>query len=161
MIRIACIWHSFTKQKSVQTGDLLVYSIICREIWPNNSLGPLNKKSPPKYAISQLWIVCSVLHLVTYLDVGNFSDKSTETTLNKIFVQIFLRFSDSSKSSQSISLIYKLAWLAGIRKSEENLLKTSCKVAPVAKAVTSRQSKTIHKCVCEHWCDVVAIYSVF
>ena len=42
----------------------------------------------------------------------------------KFFVQIFLRFSDSSKQSQSLSLIYELAWLAEIRKSEENLLKT-------------------------------------
>ena len=30
--------------------------------------------------ISQLRIVRSGLHLVTYLDVGNFCDKSTETT---------------------------------------------------------------------------------
>ena len=32
-----------------------------------------------QYAISQLRIVRSGLHLVTYLDVGNFCDKSTET----------------------------------------------------------------------------------
>ena len=43
--------------------------------------------------------------------------------LHEIFVQVFLRFSDSSKPGQSLSLIYGLAWLAGIGKSEENLLK--------------------------------------
>ena len=81
-----------------------------------------------QYAISQLRFVRSGLHLVTYLDVGNFSDKSTETTLHEICVQVFLRFSDSSKPGQSISLIYEFARLAGFRKSEENLLKTSCQV---------------------------------
>ena len=49
-----------------------------------------------EYAISQLRIVRSGLHLVTYLDVGNFCDKSTETTLHEISVQVFLRISDSS-----------------------------------------------------------------
>ena len=84
-------------------------------------------------AISQLQIVPSDLHLVTYLNVGNFCKKSTETTSHEICVQVLLRFSDSSKPSQSVSLIYKLAWLVGIRKSEENLLKTSCKTDPVTK----------------------------
>ena len=43
------------------------------------------------------------LHLlVTYLDVGNFCDKSTEKTLHEICVQILLRFSDSSKPGQSV-----------------------------------------------------------
>ena len=42
-------------------------------------------------------------------------------------------FLDSSKPSQYVSLIYELAWLAEIGKSEENLLKTSCKVAPLTK----------------------------
>ena len=56
----------------------------------------------PQYAISQLRIVRSDLHLVTYLDVGNFCDKSTETTLHEFFVQVFLRFSDPSKPSQSV-----------------------------------------------------------
>ena len=70
-----------------------------------------------EYAISQLLIVRSGLHLVTYLDVGNFCDKSTENTLHGIFVQVFLRFPDSRKPSQSVSLIYELAWLAGISKS--------------------------------------------
>ena len=51
----------------------------------------------------------------------------------KLRVQGFLRFSDSNQLSQSISLIYKLAQLAGIGKSLENLLKTSCKVAPAIK----------------------------
>ena len=87
-----------------------------------------------EYAITQLRIVRSGLHLVIYLYVSNFCDKfkSTEKTLHEICVQVFLRFSNSSKPSESISLIYELALLAGIRKSEENLLKTSCKVDPVS-----------------------------
>ena len=113
-----------------------------------------------KYAILQLQIVCSDLHLVTYLDVGNFCDKSTELRLliHDICVQVFLRFSDSRKPSQSVSLIYELAWLAGIRKSEENLLKTSCNVVSVNKVAHMfwwrqdnwKQSASAH----EHWCDV-------
>ena len=86
-----------------------------------------------QYVILQLQIVCSGLHSVTYLDVGNFRDKSTEITLREIWVQVFLRFSNSSKPSLSLSLIYELAWLVGFSKSEENLLKTLCKVAPVTK----------------------------
>ena len=69
-----------------------------------------------QYPILQLRIVRSGLHLVTYVDVGNFCDKGTETTLHEVCVQVFLRFSDSSKSSQSVLLIYELAWLAGIGK---------------------------------------------
>ena len=65
----------------------------------------LQIKFKSQYAISQLRIVRSGLHLVTYLNVGNFCDKSTETTLHEICVQFFLRFSDSSKPSQSVSLI--------------------------------------------------------
>ena len=65
--------------------------------------------------------------------MGNFSDKSTETILHEICGQVFLRFSDSINQSQSVSLIYEFALLAGFRKSEENLLKTSCKVVPVIK----------------------------
>ena len=45
-----------------------------------------------QYAISQLRIVHSGLHLVTYLDVGNFCDKSTETTLMKFVCKFFLDF---------------------------------------------------------------------
>ena len=61
--------------------------------------------------------------------------KSTETALHvhEIFVQVFLRFSHSSKPRQSVSLIYELTRIAGIGKSEEKLLKTSCKVAHVTK----------------------------
>ena len=62
-----------------------------------------------QYAISQLRIVRSGLHLVTYLDVGNLCDKSTDTTLHEICVQGFLRFSNSNKPSQSVSLIYEMA----------------------------------------------------
>ena len=86
-----------------------------------------------QYDISQLQIVRSGLHLVTYLDVGKIGDKSTEITLHEICVQVFLTFSDSSKPSESVSLIYELAWLAEICKSKENLLKTSCKVVSVIK----------------------------
>ena len=87
----------------------------------------------PKYAISQLRFVRSGLHLVTYLNVGNFYDKSTETTLHKVCVHVFLRFSDSSKPNQSVSLIYEFVWIAGFRKSEKNLLKTSWKAASMTK----------------------------
>ena len=62
-----------------------------------------------QYAISQLRIVRSGLHLVTYLDVGNFCDKRIEKTLHEIFVQGFLRFSNSNKPRQSVSLIYEVA----------------------------------------------------
>ena len=73
-------------------------------------------------------------------------------------VQIFLRFSDSSKPSQAVSFIYELAWLAGIGESEENLPKTSCKVAPVTKVAhifrwrhdKRKQSASAR----ERWCDV-------
>ena len=58
-----------------------------------------------EYAISQLRIVRSGLHLVTYLDVGNFCDKNKDTTLHEVCVPVFLRFSHSSKPSQSVSLI--------------------------------------------------------
>ena len=81
-------------------------------------------------ATSQLRNVQSGLHFVTYLDVGNFWDKSTETTLHDICVEVVLWFVDINKPSQSVSLIYELALLAGIRKFEKNLLKTSCKAAP-------------------------------
>ena len=111
-----------------------------------------------EYAISQLWIGSSGLHLVTYLDVGTFCNKSTETTLHEICVQAFLRFSDSSKPSHSVSFIYELAWLAGIGKSKENLLKTSCKVAPLTKVAhifwwrhDNRKQSTSAR---ERWCDV-------
>ena len=95
---------------------------------------------------------------VTYLDVGNFCDKSTETSLHKICVQVFLRFSDTSKPSQPVSLVSELVWLAGIRKSDKNLLKTLCKVAPVTKVAhifwwrhdNRKQSASAR----EHWCDV-------
>ena len=73
-------------------------------------------------------------------------------------MQVFHRFSDSCKSSQSISLIYEFAWLAGFSKSEENLLKTSCKVVPATKVAhifwwrhnNRKQSASAR----EHWCDV-------
>ena len=111
-----------------------------------------------QYAISQLRIVRSGLHLVTYLDVGNFCDKSTETTLHEMCVHVFLRFFDSNKPSQSVSLIYVLAWLAGIGKSDKNLLKTACKVAPLIKVAhifwwrhdNRKQSASAR----ERWCDV-------
>ena len=70
----------------------------------------------------------------------------------------FLRFSDSSKQSQSVSLIYKLAWLAGTLKSEENLVKTSCKVAPVIKVAHifwwRHDNRKQLASACDLWCDV-------
>ena len=56
----------------------------------------------PQYGILQLRIVRSFLHLVTYLNVGNFCDRDPETTLHEICLQVFLRFSYSSKQSQSV-----------------------------------------------------------
>ena len=114
------------------------------------------------YAISQIRIVRSGLHLVTYPDVGNFCNKSTEITFHKICVQVFLRFSDYSKPSQSVSLIYELAWLAGICKSEENGLKTFGKVAPVTKVAhwfwwyndNQKPSASAHKHLCDVNCDI-------
>ena len=66
-------------------------------------------KQYSQYGISQLLIVRSGLHLVTYLNVGNFCDKRAEKTLHAICVQGFLGFSDSNMPSQSVSLIYELA----------------------------------------------------
>ena len=90
--------------------------------------------------------------------MGNFFDKSTETTLHEICEEVFLRFSCNSKPNQSVSLIYELALLAGIRKSEENLLKTSRKVSPVTKVAhiflwrhDNRKQSTSAR---EHWCGV-------
>ena len=91
------------------------------------------KHATSKYVISQLRIVRSGFHLVTDLDVGKFCDKSTKTALHEICMQIFLRFSDSSKPSKSVVLIYKFAWLFGFRESEKNLLKTSCKAVSMTK----------------------------
>ena len=90
--------------------------------------------------------------------MDNFFDNSTETTLHEICVQVFLRFSDSSKPSQSISLIYEFVWLAGFRKLEENLLKTLWKVVPVIKLAhifwwrhnNRKQSASAR----EHWCEI-------
>ena len=78
-----------------------------------------------------------------------FSDKSTETTLHKMSVQVFLRFSDSSKPDQFVSLILDFVWLARFRKSEENLLKTSWTVGPVIK-----DNQKESACASGHWCDV-------
>ena len=111
-----------------------------------------------QHAISQLRIVRSGLHLVTYLDVGNFCHKSIETTLHEICVQVLLRFSDSSKPSQSVLLIYEFALLAWVRKSEENLLKTSCKVALVTKVAHifwwCHDNWKKWASARAHWCDV-------
>ena len=120
------------------------------------------KEYKSKYALSQLRFLPSGLHLVTDLDVGNFCDKSTETTLNEICVQVLLRFSDSSKPSQSLSLIYECVWLAGFCKSEENLLKTSWKVVPVTKVAhifwwrhnNWKQSASARERWCDGSCDI-------
>ena len=49
--------------------------------------------------------------------MGNFCDKSIETTLHEICVQVFLRFSDSSKPGLSVSLIYELLESVNLRKN--------------------------------------------
>ena len=61
------------------------------EMWPWFKV--MTHPHGQQYAKSQLRIVCSGLHLVTYLDVGNFCDKSTETTLHETNVyKFFLHF---------------------------------------------------------------------
>ena len=126
------MFHSRSLTPHVHLRDLWYilrfnYVLLYCNIWKSDSIdrriGGQNK-TDRQYAISQLRIVRSDLHLVTYLDVGNFCDKSTEITLHEICVQVFRRLSNSSKPRQYVSLIYELAWLAEIRKSEENLLKT-------------------------------------
>ena len=54
-----------------------------------------------------------------------------------------------------------MACLAGIRKSDENLLKTSCKIAPVTKVAhifwwrhDNRKQSAIAR---EHWCDITEV----
>ena len=59
--------------------------------------------------------------------------KSQEKKITYSLCTSFSRFSDSSKPNQFVLLIYEFTWLAGIGKSEENWLKTSCKDDPVAK----------------------------
>ena len=119
--------NSVCLQYYMSTVKITHICLIC------GSLDIIGTHTHSEYAISQLRIVRSGLHLVTNLHVGNFCDKSTETTLHEICVQVFLRFSDSSKPSLSLSLIYELVWLAGIGKSVKNLLKSSCMIAPLTK----------------------------
>ena len=57
------------------------------------------RKWSDEYAITQLQIVCSGSHLVTYLNVGNFWDQSTGATLHEVFVQVFLRSFDSNSQT--------------------------------------------------------------
>ena len=67
---------------------------------------------------------------------ATFATKAQKQLYMKFVCKFFWDlFSDSSKPSQSVSLINQLlvAQLAGIGKSGENLLKTPCKVAPVTK----------------------------
>ena len=92
-----------------QTVDLWSMESLECQVEHNCNLYVPSTYSHVQYAISQLRIVRSGLHLVTYLNVGNFCDKRTEKTLHAICVQGFLRFSDSNKQSQSVSLIYELA----------------------------------------------------
>ena len=51
-----------------------------------------NSNQLNEYAISQLRIVRSGLHLVTYLDVGNFCDKSTKQLYMEFVCKFFLDF---------------------------------------------------------------------
>ena len=90
--------------------DIFVIGYICKKfVFKNIVKNKKLAKNYLEYAISQLRIVRSGLHLVTYLDVGNFCDKRTKKTLHEICVQGFLRFSYANKPSQSVSLIYELA----------------------------------------------------
>ena len=69
---------------------------------------------------------------------ATFATKAQKQLYMKFVCKFFYRFSDSSKPSQSVLLIYELAWLAGIHKSDENfnLLKTPCKVAHVTEVAS-------------------------
>ena len=114
-----------------------------------------------EYAISQLRIVRSGLHLVTYLDVGNFRDKRTENTLHEICVQGFIRFSDSNKSNQSVRLFANwLSLLASVNR-RKTCPKLHVRLLLWSKLptyfddvmtieMTSRQSASARG----HWCDV-------
>ena len=62
---------------------------------------------------------------------ATFATKAQKQLNMKFVCKFFLDF--PIPASQCVSSIYELAWLAGIRKSGENLLKTSCKAAPVPK----------------------------
>ena len=96
-------------------------------------------------------------------NVGNFCDQSTGAALHVVFVQVFLRSSNSSTANQSVMqswLVYGLNWLAGIRKSKENLHKKFIyrKVASVTKVAHilwwRNDNRKQYARVCEHWCKV-------
>ena len=91
---VVCV--TFSDLSAIKWQDIFIYRL---QIWPAAS--DITMDSPMhsnslffiwQYAISQLWIVRSGLHLVTYLDVGNFCDKRTEKTTWNLcarFSQIF------------------------------------------------------------------------
>ena len=94
---------------------------------------------------------------------GQLFQQKHRNNLTSNFCANFLRFSDSSKPSQSESLIYEFAWLAGFRKSDENLIKTSCKDVPVIKVAHifwwRHDNRKQWASAREHWCDVNARYA--
>ena len=59
-------------------GDLIKHYEVSLSQMLHDILGRDHIQWHPQYAISQLRIVRSGLHLVTYLNVGNFCDKRTE-----------------------------------------------------------------------------------
>ena len=63
---------------------------------------------------------------------ATFPTKSQKQLYMKFGCKFFLDFPIPASQAQSV-LIYEFVWLAGFRKSEENLLKTSWKVVPVIK----------------------------
>ena len=64
--------------------------------------------------------------------MGNFCEKAQKQRNMKFMRTFFLDFPIPANQANPNWLIYKMARLAEIRKSDENLLK-SCKVAPVTK----------------------------
>ena len=117
-----------------------------------------------EYAISQLQIVRSGLHLVTYLDVGNFWDKRTEKTLHEFVCKVFLDFPIATSQTN----LYRqfTNWLSLLESV--NIRKTCSKLHVrlilwsklptyfddvTTIEMTSRHSKTIGKCAWT-WGDV-------
>ena len=95
-----------------------------------------NYNTEVQYAISKLQIVRSGLHLITYLNVGNFCDQSTGATLYENFVQVFLRFSDWASLANIHTNHDRFTDRLDLLESEnlrKTCTKTSCKVAPVTK----------------------------
>ena len=54
---------------------------------------------------------------------ATFAPKAHNQLYIKFLCKLFLDFPILAKPSQYVELIYKLAWLVGVRKSEEDLFK--------------------------------------